>query len=527
MMSHSAPAVRSENHISLSTHEGGKSRGRICNLIDRLFEELNFGGISYCQWKGNYALEHVLSGEKDDVDLLVDRRCFRQVVTILLNLGYKQAGVKWESELPGVFHYYAFDEQIDQLVHIHLFLSNFTGEDFVNSHWLPFESMLLENVGTIGKVHVPTKPAELVSFVLKVLIRYGSLPDLMYQIGELEKIEDEMRWLLADTDLSEALRLVKKYCPAIGEDLFMTSVNVLSSKTSLFRRMWVARQVRRQLRVYSRSGCLQRLLDYTRLLWGQGQRLFAANRQNKQLCTGGAVVAFVGPEATGKSTLVSECGQWLGTTFAVRTVHAGKPPSSWLTMPANRLMPLLRRLLPKWRTTRLEGHGVSVGQTGSGAQVKGLSSLLYKFRAVMVAWDRRRLLVKARRWAAQGTIVICDRYPSEVIGAMDSPRLRESPTKGRILQGIHNGLARLEAQLYSQIPPPDITFRLTVSVSTAKHRNRERIKIDKESDAYLESRHRQNQEWQKAGTRYIYDIATERPLAETILTVKRAIWEIL
>ncbi|MGE5250277.1 MAG: hypothetical protein ACM3QS_08705, partial [Bacteroidota bacterium] len=63
------------------------------------------------------------------------------------------------------------------------------------------------------------------------------------------------------------------------------------------------------------------------------------------------------------------------------------------------------------------------------------------------------------------------------------------------------------------------------SVETAKMRNRERIKAGKETDAYLESRHRQMREWSRPGTRHIDDIDTEQPLDETIRCVKQAVWE--
>jgi thymidylate kinase len=245
------------------------------------------------------------------------------------------------------------------------------------------------------------------------------------------------------------------------------------------------------------------------------------------LQVGGTIIAFVGPEATGKSTLVSACGCWLGEMFAVRTVHAGKPPSSWLTLPVNAILPLARGVLTRSHTRRLEAHNSSTNPTHSEPKDEGLPALIYALRAVALAWDRRQLLLKVRRSAANGEIVISDRYPSEAIGAMDSPRLREDRTKSGMLPAFHNRLARLEHRLYRQIPPPDVVLRLTVSTETAIMRNRERIKAGDETDAYVEFRHRENRGWYRTGTKYIYDIDTEQPLAETIHSVKKLIWESL
>jgi len=262
-------------------------------------------------------------------------------------------------------------------------------------------------------------------------------------------------------------------------------------------------------------------------LWGQFQRRLAGNRKNKTLSSSGAIIAFVGPEATGKSTLVTESERWLGSALAVKTAHAGKPPSTWLTAPFNLALPVIRRALPRLRTNQLEGHISPARSNQLPTKNEGLASIVYALRVAVLAWDRRNLLVSARRAAANGEIVIIDRYPSEEVGAMDSPRLQESFAGRGVRSATYNWLARLERQQYRQIPPPDAVIRLKVSVETAKRRNRERIKPGKEDDAYVESRHRQSRDWHRSGTKYVYDINTEKPLEETILSAKKAIWQSL
>jgi hypothetical protein len=110
---------------------------------------------------------------------------------------------------------------------------------------------------------------------------------------------------------------------------------------------------------------------------------------------------------------------------------------------------------------------------------------------------------------------------------MDSPRLREQSASEGKRAVLYNWLARVERGLYKQIPPPDIVLRLSVSIETLKHRNRERVKNAKDADAYLEARHQLSREWRKSGTKYLHDIDTERSLAETMLRVKKAIWQSL
>ncbi|MEZ4683882.1 MAG: hypothetical protein R2932_57700 [Caldilineaceae bacterium] len=96
-----------------------------------------------------------------------------------------------------------------------------------------------------------------------------------------------------------------------------------------------------------------------------------------------------------------------------------------------------------------------------------------------VAWDRYRLLRSVRRLADRGELVICDRYPSVTVGAVDSPRLKLWTGEERtspIVRALYNRIVQLEHALYRRMPDPDVVIRLTVSLEIAKQRNRNRGK---------------------------------------------------
>lgn len=494
----------------------------VAGLVDCLVESFNRRGVEYCHWKSNLSLAQAMSGEQD-LDLFIDRKSLSKATMILMELGFKAAMVRLGSNTPGIFHYYGLDTQNGKIIHVHLFSSILTGESFVKGHLFPFERMLLENRSNIGEIKVAARSAELVVFMLRTFIKYGSLLDMLHLLRKSGELRKELRWLQAEDDMAASVSLLKKYCPVVDEPLFRQCTLLLDRESSLAARFILARAVRRRLRVYAKYTPLKRLLAYVPVLWVKGRRRFVGNRKNKVLQSGGAIIAFVGADATGKSTLVNETGHWLGKVFAVRTVHVGKPPSSLLTASVNLALRLTRRLFPKMRRHRHATQGGSDSQP----QVEEPLLLNYAINAVTLAWDRRNLTIKARRWAAEGEIVVCDRYPSEIIGAMDSPRLREQFTEGGTKAALYNWLARVEQRLYRQIPPPDIVLRLSVSIETAKQRNRERLKSTKEADDYLEARHRQSRVWHKSGTKYLYDIDTGRSLAETIINVKKTIWESL
>jgi thymidylate kinase len=155
-----------------------------------------------------------------------------------------------------------------------------------------------------------------------------------------------------------------------------------------------------------------------------------------------------------------------------------------------------------------------------------VSGIVYAVRAVVLAFERRRAVRKAWLSATRGGVVVCDRYPTSQLGAMDGPRLEARPEARGFLADAYARLAETEGRLYRSLPQPDVLIRLTVSVETAKQRNREREKADKHTDEDLESRHQGLGSWSTPGNRS-WEVSTEGSVEETLARVKQAIWEAL
>jgi hypothetical protein len=305
-------------------------------------DSLHAEGISYCHWKSNINLKKILNGE-EDLDLFVGQESVSRIPHVMAQLDFKVAKIEYGPETPGVTHYYGLDSMTGKLVHVHFFTVVLTGESFVKSHYLPFEKMLLEDCDRMGRLAVAQKSSELVLFVLRMFIKYGSLPDMLRLVGKSAEVRHELKCLLDGTDLAKPLAMLRTSCPAVSESLFLSCINAIDGNHSLLKKMFLARRVRRRLREYAVHTSVQRFGAYTRLFLAKLRCILEGNLRNKTLQSGGAVIAFVGADATGKSTLVADASRWLGKAFVVRTVHAGKPPSSWLTSPINFILPLLRK----------------------------------------------------------------------------------------------------------------------------------------------------------------------------------------
>jgi thymidylate kinase len=231
--------------------------------------------------------------------------------------------------------------------------------------------------------------------------------------------------------------------------------------------------------------------------------------------SGGAVIAFVGSEATGKSTMLAETEQWLGEHFVVRRVHAGKPPPTLLTVAPNLFLPALRALVPTQRSTCIDAAQAEPEQGES----LDLPPMLFAVRAVLLAHDRRALLGRAHAESAHGTLVLCDRYPSTCIGAPDSPQLARwaAATTGHPFLGW---LVRAETRLYRRIPPADVVFHLEAPLDVTLQRNRDRAKTEPEDLVKL--RHRQSGTLRFDGS-LVHVLDTTRPLAESMRQVREVL----
>jgi thymidylate kinase len=484
-----------------------------------LIEELNANGLRYCHWKSNLALAKSLAG-RTDVDLLVHRKDANIFRVILNQLCFRPAAATTGEAFPAMEHYHALDEESGIFIHVHAYYRVITGESLAKNYRFPIEDMLLQNTREIGSVRVPTKNAELVVFTLRMMLKHTSLAELILLARDWKQVQHEITWLLETDSTDEALRLVNCWLPSVDTGLFTDCIAALKAPAPLLRRINLGHQLRSQLSHYARRSAIRAWLSGVQKFTIMLFRRLTRPQKGMIPLSGGAVIAFVGPEATGKSTLLTEMRHWLGEHFDVEQIHAGKPKSTILSVVPNLLVPTLRSLLPSYRSGHVEAQYVSREQSEKSEKQY---PLIFAIRSVLLAYDRRSLLTRAFGRAANGTIVLCDRYPSLQSGAPDSPQLLHLPIAPD-QSPIRDLLTRIEKRLYREIPPPDLVILLNVPVEVAVSRNRSRGKYEPED--YVRLRHAQSINLEFGNTP-IYRINTDQPLEETVIEVKKAIWNML
>jgi thymidylate kinase len=490
----------------------------VLTTVADLLEQLNGRGIRYCHWKSNWRLEETLAGATD-LDLLVHRKDAPAFRALLHQGGFRPAIELGAASYPSVEHYHALDAGSGDLAHVHAYYRVISGGSLAKNYRLPLEEMLLGNVERAGPVNIPSKGAELVVFVLRMYLKHTSVAELPLVIRSWRDTLREIAWLATDDACADARALLPVWLPGLDAGLFAEALDGLRRPVSLGRRLLLARRLRRALRPFARHGRLRAVLEDGRQFLGRAAHRLRRSKRRLTPASGGAVIAFVGPEATGKSTLIAETERWLGAHYGVRRVHAGKPPSTRVTALPNALLPALRALLPERRSTRVAAVRASTSASSNGAKP---FPLLFGIRSVFLAYDRRALLTRAFASSANGAIVLCDRYPS-ANGSPDGAQL--GPPDGPGNGGpVRRWLSGLEARLYQDVPPPDLVIHLTAPLEVTLERNTARSKIEPED--YVISRHRLGSDlhFDRAPVR---QVDTNRPLDESSLEIKRLIWEAL
>ena len=488
----------------------GKSPGKLRTLL----REFEADGVRYCHWKSNNRLPEALSGETD-FDVLVHYQDAESFNRIISAHGFRRAvGPRWDSH-SSIFHYYGLDEDSGHIVHLHVYYRLITGGGLVKDFRLPMEDRYLNEARVVDGARLPAKHLELIVFCVRKVLEHTDPLELLMLMREGAGVRREIEWLSDEETVARAKALGGEVLPAIQPELLIRCIDGIVQRRGVLSNFLTGWKIQRRLARYSNSSFLKRGLTTVGRFFQKCRQKFFRRGHINRLDLGGRVIAVIGGEATGKSTVVSTIHEWLGEYLKIHRVHAGKPPSNWLTWLPNALLPLARRLFPKQRSgvVELAAEEESVANT----------SLVFALRAASLAYDRCQLLTGAYRSATRGEVTVCDRYPTHVTGDIDSAML---PPRGRD-SSLYRILQQTEERLYRSIPSPDLVLRLSVPVEVAIERNRTRDKEgEPEPEDYVRQRHARVGKLDYRDTKVI-EIDTNKSLEETLLDVKRAVWSII
>jgi thymidylate kinase len=486
-------------------------------VLQSAVAEFHRHAISYCYWKASRRIRSILAGE-GDLDLLVAREDQHRAQMVLLAQGFKLFPTVAHRDHPSIVSFLGHDEASGRLVHIHLHFRLIVGERLLRNYHLPWENIVLERAFLHPAVQVrmldPTVEALLLAVRGCLELRRSDIVALRRWRETKRKFALDRADVAARAD-RDALRNLAQ--ALLNAELGTMAVEVIYGTTALEQLGYFKRCMTRKLSAFRTYNPLEARLrsSWRTLLWIAGNinrhLLHLPRPWSRRTPGGGCTIAIVGVDGSGKTTVVEAIRAWLGGEVDVMPMYfgtgAGRP--SMLMRPFKLMLPVVTGLV------KTKPRGASHGNVSDRPPGR-LYSLLMMVWAAVVAREKHKKLLAARRGADRGLLVITDRYPQdEINGFNDGPLLTR-------LSSVPRWLLKLEAAAYALARrlPPDLVLKLDVLPETAARR---------EPDMHPDLIRKRVAELQRltfAGAR-IVRINAEQPLNAVLRTVKGEIWRML
>jgi thymidylate kinase len=408
-----------------------------------------------------------------DIDLLVDRNQSTTCEAILAGLGLKRCISQPWVRYPGIEDWIGMDEETKKLIHVHLHYRLLTGEQFVKEQNLPWETLLLETAVRDPEFLVLTADPslEILLLIIRIALKTDQL-DLLKAVWGGNPVPDNM---LAEFDYLYE-RMDREKVTQYAEELVGAShgqdiTRVVKNKSIVHPSdiLLVKRVIREVLGHHRRFNSIQKTYIYLSRLFqfyfaSAQRRLGSHTRTRKRLHNGGVIIAIVGADGAGKSTVSEELHQWLSWKMDSNRVYLGS--GSGATGIGVKFLQFLASLVPSRETTIQTGTEGKTAETPRNSLPREIGSCLL---GLSIARQRHRKVLQMNRVRLSGGIVITDRYPQDQFkGIYDGPSIY----RGENDSNIRRFFAAREAKKYRQITDiyPDIVIKLHIPVEAAHSR---------------------------------------------------------
>ena len=218
----------------------------------------------------------------------------------------------------------------------------------------------------------------------------------------------------------------------------------------------------------------------------------------------GSLIAVVGCDGSGKSTLTEELFEMLKPSMKVYRGYLGLGSGNIRLLILR--IPLIGNVLERFVTKRADQS------KDPEDKIPGLPTALALYLFTLL---RRRRFSRAMRRRAEGFVVLTDRYPQiEVPGIYDGPLLQSARAEGRLI----NWLADRERQQFEAMVAvlPDLVIKLHVNLETALARKPDHIAASLERKIAIS-------DGLTFGGATITDVDANQPYEEVLREVKRAV----
>lgn len=457
----------------------GSVEGGQLHMVRNLIRRLETGAILYCHWKSNEHLNAAMRGNTD-LDMLFEEGKQTRIVELLRQAGFARFRSVWFRRYPAIEDFIGIDPEKGKVVHVHAHFQLVLGEALVKSYRLPWEENLLRTRVWDEEHEIYRSDAvwEMLLLVIREAIKWtGGVKHAGHNPFARSGANREMAWLRERVLRQDLCKLAATYCgPHVRRAMDRLHREGLSSSAleELRRLILPGFQRYRRLSPWQATGtCLVRKLSDP-LSRGLRKTILPTLPIQRTTPGDGLIIAILGADGSGKSTVATEVTRELSRKVAVMRLYlgSGNGSSSILRWP----LYAISRCLCRARGNRMDQVGQKPGvpeKRPAWTLRKVLGGAFHLTWALTVAWEKRAKLKRAWQARRKGILVVCDRFPqADIEGYNDGPLL------GRLLERrlpFLRWLGSWEKASYARtaLYPPDLVLRLLGPVEVLGHRRPE------------------------------------------------------
>lgn len=508
-------------------------------IVQQLTDRLHDAEIRYCHWKSNEHVDAAVLG-KTDLDVLVDHTQKTPLRQILKEVGFKYFEAIPCRRYVDIDDYLAIDAATGTLVHLHLHYTLELGEKQLKGYHLPWEELILSSrlYDSEHHIYISEPNIEILLLIVRAALKVRTRDRLKtllkhdYFKGDFIR---EFRWLKARIGIKQVRHLSETL---LGSEASQLVNDVIQSEAQLPQILQPGNPIYRSLQTYRRySPSTARVLRWRRefqnLRYRVLRKYFQAPVTTRRTpIQGGLIVAILGADGSGKSTVTSEIVKCLSQKLDVMPVYLGsgdgtasllRLPLIWATRTAK-----IRKKSAKNKPSEQSNGGDSSGTQSRSNRERPkskLSSLVKILWATSLVYEKQNKLKQSCTAKDRGMIVITDRYPqSQILGFNDGPLLSPETASNETSKNFPKPLQQWEFDNYQQMAtamPPDLVIKLNVTPEVALARKPESpAETVCKKVAAIEA-------LQFPSQTTVINIDATQPLSEVLLKAKWAVWESL
>lgn len=410
-------------------------------------------GLRFVHWKSNHHLAEALAG-KTDLDLLIAAAQADAFGAAMTEVGGLRIDSQPWAHYPQVEDWLVMDAETGGFLHIHLHFVVATGLKRVKHLFLPWMDFVLSHSRPAPGSEWPI-PVAAVEFLVLLVRIWAKMPPWRRWLAPRvpAHIMAELNWLQEQTDFAAVAAIARE----LGLDASFTLPLATERETIAAARALYG-QLRRHYRMpWPKALATAAGLNVRLLIARLWRRWVGPARTGKTVASGGALVALVGSDGSGKTTLSTALRKWLRYKLDAHLLYMGSGDGA--TGPVNRLRKLLSAAWKKRKpggakTSKIERYGE-----------QSFVFKCYRLFDLMLLRRKLRYLHLARRLAKRGSVILLDRYPqNQFEGISDGPRQQSG-------QGF-GWAARMERRLFDEAAAlgPDLVIKLHIAPELALQR---------------------------------------------------------